>query len=124
VYKILKHLPYEFTLRGEVKVKGKGNMTTYFLTGRRAASTMRMDDLVSANSLTGASLHQYSNHQPTSPVSKRLTSLNMPPRLDYRPAIPSPSGSRLQMPRLPALSEGNFSFYQNNEDKSNMFIVF
>ena len=105
VYVILKHLPYEFTLRGEVKVKGKGNMTTYFLTGRRAASTMRMDDLVSANSLAGpGSLHnhQYSNHQPTSPISKRLV---MPPRLDYRPSLPSPSGSRL-MPRLPALSEG------------------
>ena len=103
VYIILKHLPYEFTLRGEVKVKGKGNMTTYFLTGRRAASTMRMDDLVTANSVgAGVGHHQYSNHQPTSPMSKRLV---MPPRLDYRPAIPSPSGSRL-MSRLPALSEG------------------
>ena len=64
VFVILKHLPYEFTLRGEVKVKGKGNMTTYFLTGRRAASTMRMDDLMSATS-AAASISQYSNHQPT-----------------------------------------------------------
>jgi len=37
---------YEFQCRGKIKVKGKGEMTTYFLTGRRAASTMRMDDLM------------------------------------------------------------------------------
>ena len=46
VYDILKNSPYEFQCRGKVKVKGKGDMTTYFLTGRRAASTMRIDDLV------------------------------------------------------------------------------
>jgi len=90
IFDILKHLPYEFQLRGDVKVKGKGNMTTYFLTGRRAASTMRMDDLVSQASL-------YSNQQPTSPLSKRL----MLPRLDSQ----SPSGSSRMMPRLPALEE-------------------
>ena len=93
VYDILRHFPYEFQLRGDVKVKGKGNMTTYFLTGRRAASTMRMDDLVSQT-------NHYANNQPTSPISKRL----LLPRLDSRPSAPSPSGSRM-MPRLPALSE-------------------
>ena len=93
VFDILKHLPYEFQLRGDVKVKGKGNMTTYFLTGRRAASTMRLDDLISQNNI-------YSNHQPKSPLSKRMVL----PRLDSRPPAPSPSGSRM-MPRLPAVSE-------------------
>jgi hypothetical protein len=28
---------YEFRRRGEIEVKGKGRMTTYFLTGRRGA---------------------------------------------------------------------------------------
>jgi adenylate cyclase 1 len=47
VYQVLnKARAYEFQCRGKIKVKGKGEMTTYFLTGRRAASTMRMDDLM------------------------------------------------------------------------------
>ena len=47
VYQVLnKARTYEFQCRGKIKVKGKGEMTTYFLTGRRAASTMRMDDLM------------------------------------------------------------------------------
>merc|ERR1719221_2387073 len=33
IYQVLVNLPYEFTCRGNVKVKGKGDMTTYFLTG-------------------------------------------------------------------------------------------
>ncbi|XP_059084537.1 Ca(2+)/calmodulin-responsive adenylate cyclase-like isoform X2 [Tigriopus californicus] len=48
VYEILKSHAYEFQCRGKVKVKGKGEMTTYFLTNRRAPSTMRMDDLMQA----------------------------------------------------------------------------
>merc|ERR1719458_2084932 len=31
IYEVLRNLPYEFTCRGKVKVKGKGDMTTYFL---------------------------------------------------------------------------------------------
>eukprot|EP00095_Tigriopus_kingsejongensis_P012404 snap_masked-scaffold755_size101758-processed-gene-0.9 protein:Tk12404 transcript:snap_masked-scaffold755_size101758-processed-gene-0.9-mRNA-1 annotation:"adenylate cyclase" len=46
LYEILKNHAYEFQCRGKVKVKGKGEMTTYFLTNRRAPSTMRMDDLM------------------------------------------------------------------------------
>jgi len=47
VYQVLnKARAYDFQCRGKIKVKGKGEMTTYFLTGRRAASTMRMDDLM------------------------------------------------------------------------------
>ncbi|XP_048479262.1 Ca(2+)/calmodulin-responsive adenylate cyclase isoform X4 [Plutella xylostella] len=34
VYQVLKDLPYQFVCRGKVKVKGKGEMTTYFLTDR------------------------------------------------------------------------------------------
>ena len=49
IYDVLKNSHYEFQCRGKVKVKGKGEMTTFFLTGRRAASTMRMDDLMTVS---------------------------------------------------------------------------
>merc|ERR1719495_521592 len=97
IYEILRTSPYEFQCRGKVKVKGKGDMTTYFLTGRRAASTMRIDDLVSQNV-------PYQNcppaNQPTSPHTRRM----ILPRMDTRSVAASPGGGRL-MSRLPALSE-------------------
>ena len=80
VYEVLKHSPYEFQLRGKVKVKGKGEMTTYFLTGRRAASTMRMDDLMSQGG-SAYSANYNTPPPPTSPLSKRMV---LPPRLDGR----------------------------------------
>ena len=47
VYDILKNAQaYEFNCRGKIKVKGKGEMTTYFLTDRKATATMRVDDLL------------------------------------------------------------------------------
>ena len=46
VYQVLKGQPYEFQCRGRVKVKGKGEMTTYFLTDRKQPSTVRVDDIV------------------------------------------------------------------------------
>lgn len=39
VHHYLKDLPYQFVCRGKVKVKGKGEMTTYFLTDRAASTT-------------------------------------------------------------------------------------
>ncbi|KAF5272245.1 hypothetical protein FQA39_LY01327 [Lamprigera yunnana] len=45
VYQVLKTYPYEFQCRGKVKVKGKGDMTTYFLTDRKQPGTVRVDDL-------------------------------------------------------------------------------
>ena len=96
VYEVLKHSPYEFQCRGNVTVKGKGEMTTYFLTGRRAASTMRLDDLVTRDQLLYPAL------VPTSPLARRLV-LPPGPRLA---AAASPAGvQRLLMARLPALSE-------------------
>lgn len=47
VYSILKNAQaYEFNCRGKIKVKGKGDMTTYFLTDRRATATIRVDDVL------------------------------------------------------------------------------
>ena len=104
VYEVLKNSPYEFQCRGKVKVKGKGEMTTYFLTGRRAASTMRIDDLVSQNLHS----HHYPNFPPplvpTSPLSRRI----LMPRLEAghtRSMAASPAGARRLMSRLPALSQ-------------------
>lgn len=45
VYQVLKNYPYEFQCRGKVKVKGKGDMTTYFLIDRKQPGTMRVEDL-------------------------------------------------------------------------------
>ncbi|XP_072943724.1 adenylate cyclase type 1 isoform X3 [Epargyreus clarus] len=38
VFQVLKDMPYQFVCRGKVKVKGKGEMTTYFLTDRAPAN--------------------------------------------------------------------------------------
>nr|XP_049695313.1 Ca(2+)/calmodulin-responsive adenylate cyclase-like isoform X4 [Helicoverpa armigera] len=38
VYQVLKDMAYQFVCRGKVKVKGKGEMTTYFLTDRAPAN--------------------------------------------------------------------------------------
>ena len=99
IYEILKSCPYEFQCRGKVKVKGKGEMTTYFLTGRRAASTMRIEDLVAGQASdlrlnypalgpAPAPALLPATHQPTSPHARRLAGPH----------------SRL-LARLPALSE-------------------
>ncbi len=46
VYHVLKGQPYEFQSRRRVKVKGKGEMTTYFRTDRKQPPTVRVDDMV------------------------------------------------------------------------------
>jgi len=40
VYQILKDMPYQFICRGKVKVKGKGEMTTFFLTEKLMQGTV------------------------------------------------------------------------------------
>ncbi|XP_044734406.1 Ca(2+)/calmodulin-responsive adenylate cyclase isoform X3 [Chrysoperla carnea] len=44
-YQVLRNYPYEFQCRGKVKVKGKGDMTTYFLTDRKQPGTIRVEEL-------------------------------------------------------------------------------
>lgn len=50
VYQVLKNYPYEFQCRGKVKVKGKGDMTTYFLIDRKQPGTLRVEELNSIRS--------------------------------------------------------------------------
>nr|XP_022918465.1 Ca(2+)/calmodulin-responsive adenylate cyclase isoform X6 [Onthophagus taurus] len=50
VYQVLKGYPYEFQCRGKVKVKGKGDMTTYFLIDRKQPGTIRVEELNSMRS--------------------------------------------------------------------------
>ncbi|CAH1156233.1 unnamed protein product [Phaedon cochleariae] len=45
VFQVLRSYPYEFQCRGKVKVKGKGDMTTYFLVDRKQPGTMRIEEL-------------------------------------------------------------------------------
>lgn len=52
VYHILKDMPYQFVCRGMVKVKGKGEMTTYFLTDRAPANGTGQTNTVSSNGPT------------------------------------------------------------------------
>ncbi|XP_063921697.1 Ca(2+)/calmodulin-responsive adenylate cyclase isoform X9 [Zophobas morio] len=58
VYQVLKSYPYEFQCRGKVKVKGKGDMTTYFLIDRKQPGTLRVEEL---NSLRSNSTSTTSN---------------------------------------------------------------
>nr|XP_015838788.1 PREDICTED: Ca(2+)/calmodulin-responsive adenylate cyclase isoform X11 [Tribolium castaneum] len=58
VYQVLKSYPYEFQCRGKVKVKGKGDMTTYFLIDRKQPGTLRVEEL---NSLRSNSTSNTSN---------------------------------------------------------------
>ncbi|CAH2073740.1 unnamed protein product, partial [Iphiclides podalirius] len=54
VFQVLKDMPYQFVCRGKVKVKGKGEMTTYFLTDRAPDN---------------GSAHNPTNSQPQNPPS-------------------------------------------------------
>ncbi|XP_057653494.1 Ca(2+)/calmodulin-responsive adenylate cyclase isoform X4 [Diorhabda carinulata] len=45
VFQVLRSYPYEFQCRGKVKVKGKGDMTTYFLIDRKQPGTLRVEEL-------------------------------------------------------------------------------
>lgn len=58
-YLVLKSYPYEFQCRGKVKVKGKGDMTTYFLTDRKQPGTIRVDELPSMRA--GANIGEISS---------------------------------------------------------------
>ncbi|XP_059470227.1 Ca(2+)/calmodulin-responsive adenylate cyclase isoform X2 [Neocloeon triangulifer] len=59
VYQVMKHYPYEFQCRGKVKVKGKGDMTTYFLTDRKQQGTIRVEELSSLRHNSNTSNNMY-----------------------------------------------------------------
>ncbi|XP_066145642.1 adenylate cyclase type 1 isoform X2 [Euwallacea fornicatus] len=59
IYQVLKNHPYEFQCRGKVKVKGKGDMTTYFLIDRKQPGTLRVEEL---NSFRANSNNNNSNN--------------------------------------------------------------
>lgn len=58
VYHVLRNYPYEFQCRGKVKVKGKGDMTTYFLTDRKQPGTIRVEELSHLRAMS----NQQNNH--------------------------------------------------------------
>lgn len=59
VYQVLKTYPYEFQCRGKVKVKGKGDMTTYFLIDRKQPGTLRVEELNSFRAANAGNLFIY-----------------------------------------------------------------
>ena len=44
VFQVLRNRPYQFQCRGKVKVKGKGDMTTYFLIDRKEPATIKAEE--------------------------------------------------------------------------------
>lgn len=65
VYQVLRTYPYEFQCRGKVKVKGKGDMTTYFLIDRKQPGTLRVEELNSirsnANNVNNSKIFSFSS---------------------------------------------------------------
>ncbi|KAF4516837.1 hypothetical protein B566_EDAN006232 [Ephemera danica] len=116
-YQTLKNYPYEFQCRGKVKVKGKGDMTTYFLTDRKQQGTIRVDELPSLrhggtpNNMYGgvatplALVHQIQQHQSGTGDNKSVRrGLGLVQREDSYSA--SSAGLLRSAPRLPPLREG------------------
>uniref|UniRef100_A0A8D8X293 adenylate cyclase n=1 Tax=Cacopsylla melanoneura TaxID=428564 RepID=A0A8D8X293_9HEMI len=122
VYQVLKNYPYEFQCRGKVKVKGKGDMTTYFLTDRKQPGTMRVEELTSLRGGAGlglmyggvatplALLHQLQQSQPdqNKPIKQLRNVPPPPPRSnnthrgpEFEPLLPpnNSSGGLRIMPR-------------------------
>ena len=93
VYEILKNAQaYEFTCRGKIKVKGKGEMTTYFLTDRKASATMRVDDLLHQQYY--ANQVQYSNLPMHHQLTQAMFGSNQAPQPMVMPTPPSPLNRR------------------------------
>ena len=98
VYEILKNAQaYEFTCRGKIKVKGKGEMTTYFLTDRKASATMRVDDLLHQQYYANQHV-QYSNLPPMHhQLTQAMFGSNQVCQPMVMPTPPSPLNRRMPM---------------------------
>lgn len=59
VFQILRNQPYQFQCRGVVKVKGKGDMTTYFLNDRKPPGTLRIEELPGLRGQAGMVANMY-----------------------------------------------------------------
>ncbi|KAL1138220.1 hypothetical protein AAG570_009911 [Ranatra chinensis] len=118
VYQVLKNQPYEFQCRGKVKVKGKGEMTTYFLTDRKQPGTMRVEELSSMRAGTVgnmyggvatplAFLHQIPDRSKLLRVSQQHQPL--PPQ--QPPPSVAPRNHHQPPPPVPARNHDNTSRY-------------
>ncbi|XP_043199779.1 Ca(2+)/calmodulin-responsive adenylate cyclase-like isoform X5 [Amphibalanus amphitrite] len=120
LYQILSRGPYEFQCRGKVRVKGKGDMTTYFLTDRKQLTTMRIDELSQPQNRAMASA-QSSHSGPPGPSVSQFGGVATPlalvrpghvPRLGSAPPLPpltrgrsSPAPEQVALRPLPPLRE-------------------
>ncbi|KAK6618435.1 hypothetical protein RUM43_013628 [Polyplax serrata] len=102
VYQVLRNYPYEFQCRGKVKVKGKGDMTTYFLTDRKQPGTLRVDELTQLRTANNMGGNMYGGV--ATPLAMLHGSGETPPRRVMRPLMSEPM-RRDQ--RLPALREAH-----------------
>ncbi|XP_065567716.1 Ca(2+)/calmodulin-responsive adenylate cyclase-like isoform X2 [Artemia franciscana] len=95
VYLVLKDHPYEFQCRGPVKVKGKGEMTTYFLVDRKQPPTVRADDIQAMKHASGAGVLQFYGGIPTplALVHQQMRQYHFvqPPLRQFCPPPPPPT---------------------------------
>ncbi|XP_065340008.1 Ca(2+)/calmodulin-responsive adenylate cyclase isoform X7 [Cloeon dipterum] len=112
VYQVLKNYPYEFQCRGKVKVKGKGDMTTYFLTDRKQQGTIRVEELNSLRHNPNTSNNMYGGvatplalvHQ----IQQNPSDMRNNRRALGLPLEPFTTSNHLRTgPRLPVLREGD-----------------
>ncbi|XP_049823997.1 Ca(2+)/calmodulin-responsive adenylate cyclase-like isoform X2 [Aethina tumida] len=119
VYQVLRTYPYEFQCRGKVKVKGKGDMTTYFLIDRKQPGTLRVEELNSMRSNANTSNVNNMYGGVATPlallhhgdVTNRPTKHTMPSRSNSRDE--SYGGARNPL-RLPPLRETGPRDHINN----------
>lgn len=97
VYQTLRNQPYEFQCRGKVKVKGKGEMTTYFLTDRAQPGTLRAEEMsslraaaLSPGSMYGGVATPLAFLQGAAPDRSRLHRVAVPPPIKEIPPPPLP----------------------------------
>lgn len=106
VFQTLRGQPYEFQCRGKVKVKGKGEMTTYFLTDRAQPGTLRAEEMSSlrAAALTPGNMYggvatPLAFLQGAAPDRSRLHRVVVPPPIkEAPPPLPVRENSRVLPP--------------------------
>lgn len=114
VYQVLKDMPYQFVCRGKVKVKGKGEMTTYFLTDR-ATSTQN-----GSNPSNGQPQNPSSYGGVATPLAMLQNSARraaaQPSRL---PPVREASGAGESEPLLPNNHQQNGNNYKGGKGRRN-----
>ncbi|XP_014242089.1 Ca(2+)/calmodulin-responsive adenylate cyclase isoform X3 [Cimex lectularius] len=113
VFQVLRNHPYEFQCRGKVKVKGKGEMTTYFLTDRKQPGTIRVEELSSIRA--GGMSNMYGGVATPLAFLQQIPDRSKLLRVAPRPLGPSPQPQAdepllpVQPPPVPARNNSRYT---------------